>query len=39
MLKVEHIGIAVHRCPGPFLLFETLLKTPCYKKEEVAVKT
>jgi len=36
MLKVEHIGIAVHSLTASIPLFETLLKTPCYKTEDVA---
>jgi methylmalonyl-CoA/ethylmalonyl-CoA epimerase len=36
MLKVEHIGIAVTSLARSIPLFETLLNTPCYKKEEVA---
>ncbi|RAJ75205.1 methylmalonyl-CoA/ethylmalonyl-CoA epimerase [Chitinophaga dinghuensis] len=36
MLKVEHIGIAVKSLDVSIPLFEKLLNTPCYKKEEVA---
>lgn len=36
MLKVEHIGIAVKSLTDSIPLFEKLLHTPCYKKEEVA---
>ncbi len=36
MLKVEHIGIAVKSLDVSVPLFEKLLNTPCYKKEEVA---
>ncbi|MBC9931171.1 methylmalonyl-CoA epimerase [Chitinophaga qingshengii] len=36
MLKVEHIGIAVASLDVSVPLFEKLLNTPCYKKEEVA---
>lgn len=36
MLKVEHIGIAVKSLTTSIPLFEKLLNTPCYKKEEVA---
>jgi len=35
MLKVEHIGIAVQSLQVSVPLFEKLLNTPCYKKEEV----
>jgi methylmalonyl-CoA/ethylmalonyl-CoA epimerase len=35
MLRVEHIGIAVKDMAESERLFETLLGTPCYKKEEV----
>ena len=35
MLKVEHIGIAVASLSRSIPLFEALLKTPCYKTEEV----
>src|SRR5918993_695745 len=35
MLKVEHIGIAVHSLSGSIPLFEKLFKTPCYKQETV----
>lgn len=35
MLKVEHIGIAVKSLTTSIPLFEKLLNTPCYKKEEV----
>lgn len=35
MLKVEHIGIAVTSLDVSIPLFEKLLNTPCYKKEEV----
>lgn len=36
MLKVEHIGIAVASLSRSIPLFEILLNTPCYKREEVA---
>ena len=36
MLKVEHIGIAVKSLTTSIPLFEKLLNTPCYKKEEVS---
>lgn len=36
MLKVEHIGIAVTSLDVSIPLFEKLLNTPCYKKEEVS---
>ena len=35
MLKVEHIGIAVKSLSDSIPLFEKLLQTSCYKKEEV----
>ncbi|PWV54371.1 methylmalonyl-CoA epimerase [Chitinophaga sp. S165] len=35
MLKVEHIGIAVKSLETSIPLFEKLLNTDCYKKEEV----
>lgn len=35
MTKVEHIGIAVSSLENAIPLFETLLKTPCYKQERV----
>jgi methylmalonyl-CoA/ethylmalonyl-CoA epimerase len=36
MLKVEHIGIAVQSLSRSIPLFESLLNTECYKKENVA---
>lgn len=36
MLKVEHIGIAVQSLSSSIPLFESLLNTECYKKENVA---
>lgn len=36
MLKIEHIGIAVKSLSSSVPLFEKLLNSPCYKKEEVA---
>jgi methylmalonyl-CoA/ethylmalonyl-CoA epimerase len=36
MLKVEHIGIAVQSLSDSIPLFESLLNTECYKKENVA---
>jgi methylmalonyl-CoA/ethylmalonyl-CoA epimerase len=36
MLKVEHIGIAVQSLSDSIPLFENLLNTECYKKENVA---
>ena len=36
MLRVEHIGIAVKDMAESQKLFETLLGTPCYKKEVVS---
>ena len=35
MLKVEHIGIAVHNLDKSVALFQKLLNAPCYKKEQV----
>lgn len=35
MLKLEHIGIAVHSLEQSIPLFEKLLDTPCYKTETV----
>lgn len=35
MLKVEHIGIAVHSLQTSLPLFEALLNTSCYKTEKV----
>lgn len=34
--KVEHIGIAVKNLATSIPLFESLLNSPCYKKEKVA---
>lgn len=36
MNKIEHLGIAVKNIDSAILLYEKLLGTPCYKKEEVA---
>lgn len=36
MKKIEHIGIAVKDMDGACDLYEKLLGTACYKKEEVA---
>ena len=36
MLKVEHIGIAVKSLSDAVPLFEKLLNSACYKKEEVS---
>ena len=36
MLKIEHIGIAVNSFETAIPLYEKLLNTNCYKKEEVA---
>lgn len=36
MYKVEHIGIAVNNLSVAVPLYEQLLNTSCYKKEEVA---
>ncbi|MCH8569308.1 MAG: methylmalonyl-CoA epimerase [Balneolales bacterium] len=33
--KIEHIGIAVKNMDNAVALYEQLLGTPCYKKEEV----
>lgn len=35
MQKIEHIGIAVKSLADSIPLFETLLRTPCYKTETV----
>lgn len=35
MINIEHIGIAVKSLEKSIPLFETLLNTPCYKKEMV----
>src|SRR5688572_13128211 len=35
MQKIEHIGIAVKDLSTSIPLFEKLLSTPCYKKEQV----
>ena len=35
MNKIEHIAIAVKSLDESILLYEKLLGTPCYKKEEV----
>ena len=35
MQKIEHIGIAVKDLGTSIPLFEKLLSTPCYKKEQV----
>ena len=36
MQKIEHIGIAVKDLEASIALYQTLLNTPCYKREEVA---
>jgi methylmalonyl-CoA/ethylmalonyl-CoA epimerase len=36
MNKIEHLGIAVKDLETAISLYEKLLGTPCYKKEEVA---
>lgn len=36
MLKIEHIGIAVKNLDASIPVYEKLLNTVCYKKEEVA---
>lgn len=36
LLRIEHLGIAVDNLAESIPLYETLLNTPCYKKEEVA---
>ena len=38
MLKIEHIGIAVKNLESAIPLFEKLLNSPCYKKEDVATE-
>lgn len=35
-MKIEHLGIAVANLEESIKVYETLLGTPCYKKEEVA---
>ncbi|MCK9481467.1 MAG: methylmalonyl-CoA epimerase [Bacteroidia bacterium] len=35
MKRIEHIGIAVKDIKSAITLYEQLLNTPCYKKEEV----
>jgi methylmalonyl-CoA/ethylmalonyl-CoA epimerase len=35
-MKIEHLGIAVSNLEESIKVYETLLGTPCYKKEEVA---
>ena len=35
-MKIEHIGIAVSDMEQAVKTYEQLLKTPCYKKEQVA---
>lgn len=36
LLRIEHLGIAVDNLAESIPLYELLLNTPCYKKEEVA---
>lgn len=36
MNKIEHLGIAVRDLDASIEIYEALLNTPCYKKEEVA---
>ncbi len=36
LLRIEHLGIAVDNLAESIPLYEALLNTPCYKKEEVA---
>lgn len=36
LLRIEHLGIAVDNLADSIPLYEALLNTPCYKKEEVA---
>jgi methylmalonyl-CoA/ethylmalonyl-CoA epimerase len=36
LLRIEHLGIAVDSLAESIPLYEALLNTPCYKKEEVA---
>lgn len=38
MNKIEHIGIAVKSLETSIPLYEALLKTPCYKTEEVTTE-
>jgi methylmalonyl-CoA/ethylmalonyl-CoA epimerase len=38
MINIEHIGIAVKSLEKSIPLFETLLNTPCYKKEMVELE-
>jgi methylmalonyl-CoA/ethylmalonyl-CoA epimerase len=38
MLKVEHIGIAVKNLAISIPLFEKLLNSPCYKREQVVTE-
>ena len=38
MQKIEHIGIAVKSLEAAIPLYEILLGTACYKKEEVAAE-
>jgi len=35
-MKIEHLGIAVSDLESAIKTYETLLGTPCYKREEVA---
>ncbi len=35
MIRIEHLGIAVKQLDVSVPLYEQLLNTPCYKKEEV----
>lgn len=35
-MKIEHLGIAVSDLDSAIKIYETLLNTKCYKKEEVA---
>ena len=36
LLRIEHLGIAVDNLAESIPLYEALLNTPCYKKEEVS---
>lgn len=37
-MKIEHLGIAVANLEESLKVYELLLGTPCYKKEEVATE-
>jgi methylmalonyl-CoA/ethylmalonyl-CoA epimerase len=38
LLRIEHLGIAVDSLAESIPLYEALLNTPCYKKEEVGTE-